>query len=407
MKNNQNTYKKVQEGKALFFIHEQDFQSIPSKSMQVFYNKKMDINRDITSLAINAFSILENSSLFVVDPMAASGVGAIRILKECKNVHKICINDINPLAIQMIHENLRLNDLVQNDKEIIVSNEDANLLFNELNQKAHIMTEKEESSPDVISIDPFGTPNRYLDSAFKAIKKEKGLMCITATDTAVLFGVRPLACYRKYLATPLHVEYCKEIGARILVCFSSKIANINNLGIIPLLTFYSNHFIRIFLLTVKNKKQIQASFKNYGYILHCKCNFRSIINDMLKIPILCPLCGRNDQFSLAGPLWTGDLHDTNFLTAMIKRNKETSYVNKEKINKLLTIAKDELGMPPYYNNLHKLCQKLHLSKVPKMEKVIEAIRSKGYQATRTQFDFVSFKTTMAHEDLRKMLTELI
>lgn len=398
-------YKIIKEGLAFFHVNEEDYNAVPSKSMSVFYNKKMLLNRDITSLAINAFfNIYKPPSLIVLDSMAASGIGAIRIIKECKNIKKVYINDINPLAFELIKENLRLNDITRNTIDIEITNEDANLLFNEINNKIHSV-ENEQTPPNVISIDPFGTPNIYLDSAFKAIQKENGLMCVTSTDTAVLFGVRPLSCQRKYLSIPLHTEYCKEIGARILVWFSSKIANINNLGVIPLLTFYSNHFIRVFLLTFKKKKEIHEFFKYQGYILHCKCNYRIVVTDLLKIPDVCPLCGLKDQFKLAGPLWIGDLHDVGFLKEMITINNGTAYPNKKKNERMLFRALEEIGMPPHYYNVHKLSQTLHLSILPKIESIINAIRQQGYLATRTHFDPISIKTTIPYKLLRKTIIE--
>ena len=72
-------YKVIKEGLAYFYVNEEDYNAVPSKSMSVFYNKKMLLNRDITSLAINAyFSIYKPPSLIVLDSMAASGIGAIR-----------------------------------------------------------------------------------------------------------------------------------------------------------------------------------------------------------------------------------------------------------------------------------------------------------------------------------------
>ena len=149
-----------------------------------------------------------------------------------------------------------MNNINSKSPEILISQKDANLLFSEIAQNTCSHLKNSHERPNIISIDPFGTPNLYVDSAFKAIQRKSGLMCITATDTAVLFGVRPQACVRKYMSNPLRIEYCKEIGARILIYFVSRIANINNLGIIPLLTFYSSHFIRIFALTMKNQKKI-------------------------------------------------------------------------------------------------------------------------------------------------------
>jgi len=203
-----NKYITKQEGSVKFLIHEIDNDAIPSKSMNVFYNKRMEINRDISILAIIAYSkIVSQESLVVlvvVDSMAASGIGPIRLLKNTKNVEKIYINDINPVAVELIKKNLELNEIEPNQAEVL--NKDANLLFSEISQSSALS--------DVISIDPFGTPNLYIDSAFKAIKKDKGLLCITATDTAVLFGVKPKVCIRKYMSKPLHTDYCKEIGAR-------------------------------------------------------------------------------------------------------------------------------------------------------------------------------------------------
>ena len=250
------------EGLVDFYIHTIDKNLIPSKSMNVFYNRKMVINRDLTNLAITAYNKLYNqNSLIIVDSMAASGIGSMRILRECKNIKKIYINDINPIAFELIKKNIKLNKLDKSKIQIEISRKDANFLFSEIAQVNCFNSKKDGQKPNVIMIDPFGTPNHYIDSAFKAIKKVNGLLCITATDTAVLFGIKPKACLRKYMSKPLHNEYSKEIGARILIYFISRMANINNLGISPLLTFYSNHFIRVFALTFKVKKKLQNKLK--------------------------------------------------------------------------------------------------------------------------------------------------
>ena len=64
----------IREGSTEFYIHDVDKDSIPSKSMNVFYNKRMEINRDISILGISAYSDLFNQDeLIIVDSMAASG----------------------------------------------------------------------------------------------------------------------------------------------------------------------------------------------------------------------------------------------------------------------------------------------------------------------------------------------
>ncbi len=400
--------KLIREGAAELFVHSTDKDSIPSKSMQVFYNKKMEINRDISCLAVTAYNKLFNQeSLNIVDSMAASGISSIRMLKECKNIKRIYINDLNPVAIDLIHKNLSLNNLDDSPIEIEVSRKDATLLFSELAQKSYTKLKKEESKPNIISIDPFGTPNLYVDSAFKAIQKIKGMICITATDTPVLFGLRPKACIRKYMSKPLHTEYCKEIGARILIYFISRMANVNKIGITPLLTFYSGHFIRIFALTFKNQKYISTLFKYYGYIVHCNnCGYRNTYQDnILKMPSECPICYKKDKLDYAGPLWIEKIHNKSFLKMIINSNENINYSNKKKISKILQFAIDEIDMPVSYYDIHKLSQKLKLQSVPKMDIVLNKIRQVGYRASRTHFEFTSIKTNMKIDVIKKTLLE--
>lgn len=392
----------IKEGLAEFYIYNIDKESIPSKSMNVFYNQRMVINRDISILAINAYAALyKQDELSIIESMAASGVSAIRMLKECKKIKKIVINDINPKAVKLINKNIKLNNLKRSHIQIEVKNKDANLLFTE------IACEKQKK-PNIISIDPFGTPNLYLDSALKSVQKVNGLICITATDTAVLFGVRPNACIRKYLAKPLHTEYCKEIGSRILICYISLIANINKMGIIPVLTFYSGHFIRVFCISFKDKRKITQSFKNIGYVLHCThCGYRhSYTDNILKLPKKCPMCYKAESLDYAGPLWVDNIHDTKFLEMILLLNKNSNSPNKKKIGKLLNFALNENEMPISYYNIHKLCQTLNLSTVPKIESIINRVNELGYRCSRTHFDSLSIKSDLDFPTIKDVLVGL-
>lgn len=399
----------IKEGSSEFYIYNVDQGQIPSKSMNTFYNKKMEINRDISSLAINAYTDLyEQQKLIIIDSMAASGISSIRMIKECKNIKKIFINDINPEAIKLVKKNIKLNNLNKAPIKIIITQKDANLLFSEIAVTKNKISNEIQKKPNVISIDPFGTPNLYIDSAIKTIQKKKGLLCITATDTAVLFGVRPNVCIRKYFAKPLHTEYCKEIGSRILIQFISRIANLNKIGIIPLLTFYSGHFIRIFCTTFKNQEKITKYFKNIGYIIHCKdCGHRySFGNNILEVSNECPLCKRKKNLDYAGPLWIGKLHKLNFINKMVNLNKNSKFANKKRIEKLLSFIKEENSMPISYYNLHKLSKNLGLKAVPKIEDIIKIIKKEGYQCSRTHFSYLSIKSDLDLSSLTKILIDL-
>jgi tRNA (guanine26-N2/guanine27-N2)-dimethyltransferase len=399
----------IKEGNAEFYIHATDKDSIPSKSMIVFYNQKMEINRDISNLAIIAYNrIINQNPIVIVDSMAASGISSIRILKECQNIKKIYINDINPIAVDLIKKNLLLNKIDNHPAHVEVSGKEANLLFSEIAQSSYSSSNISPQKPNVISIDPFGTPNIYIDGAFKAIQKVDGLLCITATDTAVLFGVRPKSCIRKYMSKPLHTDFCKEIGARILIYFISRIANVNKMGIIPLLTFYSSHFIRVFCLTFKNRKKISQYFKDYGYLIHChNCGYHSTFRDnILQLPNQCPICKRDNHIEYAGPLWVNEIFDLQFIKEIILLNQELQYRNKKKMSKILNIIQEEINMPPFYYNIHKISKSLKLSNIPKLDELLLKIKEKGYQASRTHFDFLSIKTNLDIISIKNMLLEI-
>lgn len=396
-----NKYLLQKEGSVEFYIHQSDKEKIPSKSMNVFYNKDMEINRDITISSIITYKNLYHpDSLIIVDSMAASGITSIRLLQDCNNINKIYINDINSLAVQLIKKNLEMAN--KSSENVEVTNEEANYLFSKLASQDRLR------QPNVIIIDPFGTPSNFIDSASKLIQKKNGLLCVTATDTAVLFGVRKRACNKKYLSKPLHNEYCKEIGARILLYFISKIANINNIGIIPLLTFYSGHFLKIFALTYKGNKKIYSNFSSYGYIVHCNdCGARSIYYDnILTIPHHCPVCRENKALEYAGPLWIENLHDKAFLEKLIIQNLDSLFTNKNKINKILNFALKEIDMPASYYNIHKLCEKFKVSQVPKINLIIEKIKNLGAQASRTHFDFLAIKTNIGIQKLEELIREM-
>jgi tRNA (guanine26-N2/guanine27-N2)-dimethyltransferase len=190
--------------------------------------------------------------------------------------------------------------------------------------------------------------------------------------------------------------------------FISRIANINNLGIIPLLTFYSNHFIRIFAMSFRGKSKILKDLpKSYGYIIHCNnCGDRlSIMEDILKIPQKCPICLSEKHLSYSGPLWLGELHQKSYLEELSLLNEKFNFKNKNRISKILKFALQEIGMPISYYNIHKISQQLKLSSIPKLEDIIKLIEEKGCKASRTHFDFISIKTDMKIDELKKVLKQ--
>ena len=62
--------------------------------------------------------------------MSATGLRSVRFAKEIPNVHKIVANDIDPIAVKLIEENVILNNV---EKIVDVNCGDANLFMYQSN----------------------------------------------------------------------------------------------------------------------------------------------------------------------------------------------------------------------------------------------------------------------------------
>lgn len=69
---------------------------------------------------------------------------------------------------------------------------------------------------DAIDLDPYGCPNRFLDSSVQCIA-DGGLLLVTATDMAVLAGTSPEACFVKYGSVSLRNKACHEMVSKIIL----------------------------------------------------------------------------------------------------------------------------------------------------------------------------------------------
>lgn len=68
----------------------------------------------------------------------------------------------------------------------------------------------ENNYVEVIDLDPYGCPTRFLDSAINCIRNG-GLLMVTCTDMAVTAGNTPETCFVKYGAVSLRSSACHEM----------------------------------------------------------------------------------------------------------------------------------------------------------------------------------------------------
>tara|TARA_Y100000310_G_scaffold345857_1_gene471554 strand:- start:5733 stop:6785 length:1053 start_codon:yes stop_codon:yes gene_type:complete len=322
-----------------------------SKKLPVFYNPVMKLNRDITIILLNQFP--EKN---LCDLLAGSGIRSIRFAKELKST-SITANDINPTAIKIIKKNQKLNKV-----KFTVTNQEANLFLNQ--QKGF----------DYIDIDPFGTPNQFLDSSIKKINRF-GILAVTATDTSALCGTHPAACKRKYWATPKRDSIMKETALRILIRKIQLIGSQYEKALTPIFSYSDEHYFRVFL--------------------HCKKS-KSEVDSILK---------KHEIFNNSGPLWTGALWDQKLTKKMYEFTKNNDLYNQDKILlKLLNTIKNESKINSLgFYDIHTLCKKNKIKQLPKKEGIINKIKKAKYKVSETHFSPTALRSNIPGKDLIKIL----
>ncbi len=352
--------------------------SFPSSSAAVFYNPAMRMNRDISVAVIACFS--KNAPDYTyLDALSASGIRGLRIANEVGI--NTTMSDWEDTSVELIKKNIELNDIT--NCTAIKRNANVVMLDN---------------SFDIIDLDPFGSPAPFLDAACRSAKR---LLCITATDTAPLCGAHKKAGIRNYAAVPLKTEYYPEMGVRILMGAVARTLAKHDKAMTPLLSYASAHYVRLFAAVKKDIKAADECLENMGFVSHCfNCFAREWRYSLaVRLPEKCPVCGH--AVSLAGPLWLGRLHDSNFCGELLGELENRGFKD---VVKLIATCRDEIDIPMHYD-YHKLCKSLGITAMP-TEELILALREKGFKASRTHFSGISFKTDAGMEEIKKVVREL-
>ncbi len=346
--------KTIKEGKATI---KAEIKKIVNKKMVVFYNPVMVVNRDFSLLVIEA----NNEELVVGDVLAGSGVRSIRTLKEVtpKLIKKIIVNDTKENFKKNFEENLALNELKKT--KTTIKNEDANKVL-------------QANKFDYVEIDPFGTPNPFLDNAIRALNRE-GILSVTATDTSSLCGSYPKACKRKYWAEPLRNELMHEFATRILIRKIQLLGAQHEKALTPLLSYASDHYVKVFLKATNKKKDVDTLIKKHEY------------------------------YEGKGPIYTGEIQNEEFIKKMMEATKKIDTNTKTK--KILTTIQEEAKIKePFFYDLHKEASRQKTKNIPRQEEVIQTLKQKGYDATKTHFNENAIKTNAEKKEFIKIFKEL-
>lgn len=354
----------------------------------VFYNPVMTFSRDFSICVLKAYARLKGKKcLRLAEPLTASGVRGIRYAKEVEEVSEAILSDVNPIAVRIARINAVLNQV--HDK-VTVKLSNANALLSRYDAKGKRF--------DFVDIDPFGTPTPYVDSAIRSTLIG-GAIALTATDMPPLCGVYPHVALRRYGGLSLRTEYCHELAVRLVLGLLAREAGKYELSIKPLIAHSTRHYIRVFV-QLSSSKNILG---NMGYIYHChKCLNRLIVKleDLSSTKTDCEKC--HMQMDVAGPLWIGAIFDKAFCEETFKVAESSTLSNRRELSKILKLIISEADGPPTFYTIDAISHKYKL-KQPKMQHLIEILRSHGFYASLTHFNFKGFRFSGDIAELTKIL----
>lgn len=141
--------------------------------------------------------------LRILEALAATGLRALRYVQELDDVGVVVANDLDPVAVAAINRNKAFAGPVAD--KIMPNQGDARLVML-----------RHERCFDVVDLDPYGSPHNLLETALGAVA-DGGMLCVTATDMAVLCGNHGETCWTKYGSYPLHTKFCHEQAVRIVL----------------------------------------------------------------------------------------------------------------------------------------------------------------------------------------------
>ncbi|OGS43723.1 MAG: hypothetical protein A3K76_04760 [Euryarchaeota archaeon RBG_13_57_23] len=336
-----------------------------TKTGEVFYNRQMEFGRDI-SVMFGRATLKEGQR--ILDGLAASGARGLRMANECGVRADFELNDRDLRAAVLMKQNAEMNSL----GHVKIHCRDLRSLL-------------AEEQFDYIDIDPFGTPVDFIDAAVQSCKNN-GIIAITATDTAPLYGTYPKTCFRRYGSLSSRSPFAHETGLRILIGFIVREAAKHDRAVEPLLCFHADHYFRCHARIRNGAARADAAIKGLGYVVYDRKTMkRQVLEDLPKK-------------NYAGPIWARAM----FSPEIVKKMKATGDLGTSpRCAKMLEAWSEEMAMGPGYYVMDDLARKTKLAP-PKLQEFVGFLRESGAQASRTHFDPKGIKTDLGASELLKL-----
>lgn len=368
--------KEIVEGKAVLVGAGGKNGDVPKRNEDVFYNPAMKHQRDVLVAVVNSYKSFPGNGreLHVGLSMEASGVRSIRLLKECAG-RKLLVhaNDYNEDVVKSMRANFKLNNV----SVAGVTNLTSDAFF------------ERGKGFDIIDLDPFGTPGPYLDMAVKRLSRG-GLLCVTATDSAVLCGLYPSVALRSYWSATSHDMSMHEWAVRILVRYCQLIGAQYDRALIPVLCYKKDHYVRLYLRCDKSKEKATVVVASHSsFFVNCKSGEISL--------------KQKKGFDLAGPMYTGALVDLSLFDEKVFRKYASDDSWVDRLFAMSNVSKQNiLG----YYTIPLLCSYHNVKVQPSVDGVIDALVKKGFIAYVSLDEPQSIKSDCSYNEFVSVLKKV-
>lgn len=343
----------------------------------VFYNPRMEVNRD---LSVALLKVARPALRDYADTTAATGLLGLRVAREAGQ-KGLLLNDVSPRAARVLRRNAKRNRVTCE-----VASENANILLH-------------GRRFDGVDVDPFGSPAPFLDAAARSARR---FLAVTATDRAVLCGSHPAGA-RNYGAAVLLTEDHPEMGLRVLVGSTLRHLALHDKGGSLLFSVSHRHFYRTWLRVKRGAKEGDRVVESLGFVSRCAACGRREVHPGLAPPMeaACPRCRK--ALRRAGPLYLGPLWDRRLASRLAKFLERSGFPQAKAEARLAARAAEEAETVGYFE-FHPLCREAGVEPPP-LDALLEALRGRGYRATRTVFSGTGLKTDAGPGEILETLRE--
>lgn len=339
----------------------------------------------------------------ILEALSATGLRAIRYGHEIPQVSRIIANDLLPEAVESIERSVRYNNL----QHVVQGHQGDAIKY------MGLVSEKEKFH--IVDIDPYGTAAPFIEQAILLVR-DNGMLLVTCTDAGVLAGSGyPEKCFALYGGnnfgnTHMGLESNHEAGIRLILGTIALAAARHKKAIEPLLSLSIDYYFRVFVRVTTRPVEVKKLALTMALPFHC-VGCGDIIDQRLgrisdnkhQTPRLaqvgsgkCKYCEL--PFHVAGPMWGGSLHKHEFIDEILRFNGTAlaeTYGTRERIKGMLTLARNELS-EPFYFNLNALSSYMKAPPIS-IDEFARAVGNLGYEVSLTHAKKNCVKTSAPWE----------